>query len=149
MNITKKDPNKSSTNIRVNGRVVGKVVGNQFLKNIKEDWILRKPPALANDIQALHDAERAGAEYCCFTCTDTGITYRAPIAKIWDLGFTFNRGWGEQIALSLSHWSQDQDPNYTNRMDPPPYSPAGATETQAVRYEEHTPTQMSFWGGYK
>ncbi|MBI3175850.1 MAG: hypothetical protein HYZ25_19180 [Chloroflexi bacterium] len=146
MNNTNKRTSKSSTKIRANGRVVGKVVGNQFLKNIKTDWILRKPPAIANDIQALHNAERAGAEYCCFTCTDTGIIYRAPIAKIWDLGFTFNRGFGEQVGLSLSHWSQDQDPNHTNRTDPPPYSPAGTTETPPMPYEKQKPTQTSFWG---
>jgi len=94
--------------IKVGGRPIGKVIEGEFRKTIHTNWILQKPPAIATDIQALHDAERAGAVYCVFTNADTGITYRAPIAQIWDMGFTFNRGYGDQIALALPLWKQEQ-----------------------------------------
>lgn len=155
MNITPKTNKQSSVKIiRANGRVVGKVVGNEFLKNIKTDWILRKPPAIASDLQALHDAERAGAEYCRFTCTDTGIIYRAPIAKIWDVGFLLNRGYGEQIALTLSSWTQTRDG--TTHTAKPEYSEPSSTDDGAVKplvYQSHATVgivkngvQMSLFG---
>jgi len=114
--------------IKAGGRTIGKVVEGEFRKTIHTAWILRTPPAIANDIQALHDAERAGAVYCVFTNADTGITYRAPIAKIWDMGFTFNRGYGDQIALALPLWTQERGANH---------SPTTATDTTEVKPLEY------------
>jgi len=114
--------------IKVNGRIIGKVVKNEFRKTIHSNWILQTPPAIATDIQALHDAERAGAVYCVFWNADTGITYRAPIAKIWDMGFTFNRGYGDQIALALPLWTQERGANH---------SPTTATDTTEVKPLEY------------
>ena len=70
--------------IKVNGRTVGQVIDEEYVKDITDNHILKYPPAIANDIQALHDAERAGAEYCDFTNTDTGIT--VPCAHLENMG---------------------------------------------------------------
>lgn len=133
-------PKTKKLSIRANGRVVGAVVGNEFKKTIHTNWILRTPPALASDVQALHDAERLGAVYCVFTNADTGVIYRASIAKIFDMGFPVNRGFGEQIALPLMLWVQEHDPKYKppTRTDAPTYSEA--TETKPHDY------QMSLFG---
>ncbi len=110
------------TVIKVGKRTVGQVIGNGYVKDIETGHLLQFPPAIANDIQALHDAERAGAEYCVFTNTDTGIIYRAAISKIWDLGQQFNRGWGDQIYLTLNHWTQSRDPQFmTSHTEAPEY----------------------------
>jgi len=120
--------------IKVNGRTVGQVIDKEYVKDITDNHILKYPPAIANNIQALHDAERAGAEYCKFTNTDTGILYRAPIAKIWDMGTRFNRGWGDQIYLTLNHWTQTRDPNITTTTTTAPeYSEPTATNDEAVK----------------
>jgi hypothetical protein len=159
MNNTPKTKKLQNKKIRVNGRIVGVVVGNEFRKTIHTNWILRTPPALANDIQALHDAESLGAVYCVFTNADTGIIYRVSIAKIWDMGFAVNRGFGEQIALSLSLWLQERDSNYENHTDTPAYTEDGTTDIKPIAYKSHAitgtqftegkPKQMELFGGMK
>jgi hypothetical protein len=105
------------TVIRVNGRTVGQVINGVYVKDITNRHMLKNPEAIANDIQALHDAERAGAAYCEFKNTDNGIIYRVSIAKIWDIGKPINFGWGDQIMLTLQNWTQTRDPEYTAHTD--------------------------------
>lgn len=151
------------TVIKVNRRTVGQVIGEDYVKDITNRHILATPPAIANDIQALHDAERAGALFCVFTNTDTRIVYRAAISKIWDMGTRFNRGWGDQIYLTLSHWTQTRDPNFT-QTPALEYSDPVATSDDAVKplniksralppggvkFQKgtQTPRQLSLFGG--
>jgi hypothetical protein len=119
--------------LKINGRTVGQVIADEYVKDITNNHILKYPLAIANDIQALHDAERAGALYCVFTNTDTGIVYRVPIAKIWDMGTRFNRGWGDQIYLTLNNWTQTRDPNITTTTTAPEYSDPTATNDDDVK----------------
>lgn len=149
------------TVVKVKGRTVGQVIGTDYVKDFQNKHMLTTPPAIASDIQALHDAERAGALYCVFTNTDTGIIYRAPIAKIWDMGKPFNFGWGEQIMLTLSNWQQTRDPEYTEptHTDTPEYSEPSGTHDKDVKplhYVSHATVgvkyepgikQMPLWGG--
>lgn len=147
------------TVIKVKGRTVGQVIGADYAKDITNRHMLTTPPAIASDIQALHDAERAGAMYCVFTNTDTGIIYRAPIAKIWDMGKPFNFGWGEQIMLAVQDWKQTRDPEYTEPTDTDAQhydEPSGTHEVKPLVYKSHAPVgvryekgikQMSLWGG--
>ncbi len=122
----------SGTVMRVNGQTVGQVIGDEYLKDLPNRHMLTNPPAIANNIQVLHDAERAGALYCVFANTDTGIIYRAAISKIWDMGTRFNRGWGDQIYLTLKHWTQTRDPNITPTTAPE-YSDPTATNDDDVK----------------
>lgn len=150
------------TVIRVNGRTVGQVIFDTFVKDITNRHMLSNPEAIANDIQALHDASSAGAVYCVFTNTDTGIIYRASIAKIWDMGKEFNWGYGDQIYLTLANWLQTVDPEFTSHTDAPEYSDPNSTHDEDVKplniksraavgvtWKKGTKTakQMSFFGG--
>lgn len=133
------------TVIKVNGRTVGQVIGADYVKDIKNKHMLTNPEAIANDIQALHDAEYAGALYCVFTNTDTGIIYRAAIAKIWDMGKQINLGWGLQQMLTVQNWNQTRDPNFgteaeefTDPIFPPDIKP--------LRYKSNAPTGITFNG---
>jgi hypothetical protein len=134
------------TVIKVNGRTVGQVVGDTFVKDIANRHMLTTPPAIANNIQALHDAERAGALFCEFTNTDTGIVYRAPIAKIWDCGKEFNFGWGDQIYLTLSNWTQTRDPQFAqSESEAPAYSePSDTGEIMPLKYTSHAPVGVKY-----
>lgn len=137
----------SSVKIRVVGKTVGAVVGNEYRKRIINRHMLTTPPAIANDIQALHDAERAGAAYCVITNTETGITYRAPIAKIWDMGFAFNRGFGDQIGLPLHLWTQERDPEYAEPTDTTPTAygePGGTGEIMPLEYTSRAPVGVKY-----
>lgn len=139
------------TVIKVGRRTVGQVIGVDYVKDITNRHMLTTPPAIANDIQALHDAERAGAVYCVFTNTDTGIIYRAPIAKIWDMGKRFNFGWGEQIMLTLQNWTQTRDPEYLDptHTDTPAYTePSGTHDVKPLKYKSRA-TVGVVWNGVK
>lgn len=65
---------------------------------------LRKPPAITNDMAALAEAERLGADRVRIVDSETGIEYTCIIPIIHEYGFTLNRGWGEQIALPFAYW---------------------------------------------
>jgi hypothetical protein len=98
---------RKKTKIYVGGfrRPVGVVVGDEFRKSIKsETGYLREPPAICFDVQSLRDAEQAGARFVVITNKDDGRVHRASIAKIWRDGFSVNRGFGQQIGLSLSNY---------------------------------------------
>ena len=75
-----------------------------FFKTIRKNHILRKPPAIALDLQSLRDAEAAGATHVEIDIREDGTIYRAPISGIWAKGFEFDRGWGSQQGLVLNGW---------------------------------------------
>jgi hypothetical protein len=149
------------TVIKVKGRTVGQVISDEYVKDITDRHMLTNPPAIANDIQALHDAERAGALWCVFTNIDKGIIYRASIAKIHDMGKHVNYGWGDQIMLTLQNWTQTRDPEFASHTDTvtPEYSDPtdthDETEVLPLNIKSHAPVgvkftkapkQLSMWG---
>lgn len=93
-----------STPIFVGRKVVGKVVGNIFQKNIQKNHFLHTPPAIAFDISSLNDAQSAGASIVEVMDRGNGQVYSASISQIWLKGFRFNRGYGDQIALPMDEW---------------------------------------------
>ena len=97
-------PKKDSTIIYAMGRRVGRVENGVFHKPIKPNGYLKKPPAIAFDVQSLKEAEQAGASRVYVKDTQTGVVHKASIAHIWNAGFRFNRGFGDQIGLVLSAW---------------------------------------------
>lgn len=90
--------------IRAGKRIVGEVVGDTFYKTIAPNHYLKKPPAIAFDVSSLNDAEQAGAVWAEVQDRSTGVIYRATVDRIRYKGFEFNRGWGNQIALTLNGW---------------------------------------------
>lgn len=91
--------------IRVRGKVVGEVHGDVFVKHVRGSvHQLRRPPAWALDCQSLDDAEALGAREVEIRDAEARLTYRASVALIRAKGFTFDRGFGRQIALPLEFW---------------------------------------------
>ncbi len=137
--------------IKVNGRTVGQVIGNEFVKDFPNANMLKNPEAIANNISALHDAESAGAEYCKFTNTDTGIIYRASIAKIFSMGKPFNWGYGDQIMLTVQNWNQSVDPEYSDptNTDAQAYTEPDTFDVKPLKYKSHAPTGVKFTPGVK
>lgn len=132
------------------GKHIGDVIGNEWRKNIRNDGMLNVPPAIANDVQALHHAIRAGAEFVVITNTQTGIIYRASIAKIFDKGWEFNRGYGLQRGLMLSAWLQTRDPNFIQAKQScgQPETPA-SDEVKELKYTSRAATGIKFTKGVK
>jgi len=98
----------SAIPIYVGSKVVGSVLNDTFRKTIHEKHVLQRPRALAFDDSTLRAAKAAGARIVEVTNLDTKITYRAPIDRLYDLGFKVERGYGKQIAMlldeSLGYW---------------------------------------------
>ncbi len=100
--------NSSKKNIPVflsNGKRAGYVNSGTLHKQVQgSKHFLKRPPAIANDIDLLAAAENLGAVRVVILDTETRQTYTASIEHIRQAGFRINRGFGEQIALPLSGW---------------------------------------------
>ena len=91
--------------IYVNEKVVGNVTCLAYYKTVTgSKHFLRTPPAISNDVQALRDAEKAGAIAVIIRDKETGIRYKSSIEAIFKFGISLNRGYGNQIALPMKYW---------------------------------------------
>lgn len=89
---------------RGDGRVIGKVDGDTFHKSIRKSHYLQRPPAIAFDVESLEQAEQAGAVNVQVTDRDDGTVYKSTVQHIREKGKEFNRGYGDQIFLTLDGW---------------------------------------------
>ncbi|MFN8493995.1 MAG: hypothetical protein U0350_40730 [Caldilineaceae bacterium] len=97
---------------------IGHVTGHTFTKSVAASkHFLTKPHAIALDLQSLADAQRAGATLVQITDSETHNTYSAAVTLIYDHGFRFNRGFGNQIALDLLYWSLNGQPSEHERNE--------------------------------
>ena len=83
----------------------GKVEGGVWRKRLcASKHFLRKPPAIAVDVQDLERAEACGAELLSVVDVETGRTYLAALSVIRKHGLELDRGFGLQVALPLHRW---------------------------------------------
>jgi hypothetical protein len=104
-----KCPNENGKQIRVGSKVVGEVIGHEFVKYLRGNHFLYRPPAIALDCGSLKEAELAGANIVRIIDQESGKVYRALISTIHNKGFPVNRGYGEQIGLLLPLWSGEDE----------------------------------------
>lgn len=103
-------PKEKHTQIRVGNRIVGEVIGQEFVKHVRASaHFLYRPPAIALDRGSLEEARLAGANIVRIIDQESGKVYRALISTIHAKGFPVDRGYGKQIALLLSYWSREDD----------------------------------------
>jgi|TARA_R100000081_G_C4742693_1_gene129826 hypothetical protein len=96
--------------VKVNKKVVGNVDGDTLHKTVDSSkHFLRTPPAIAFDELALSKAKEMGATKIKVKDKRTGLEYHTSIVNLENRGFTFNRGFGDQIGLSLSEWSKSEE----------------------------------------
>ena len=57
----------------------------------------------------MSEAEEQGASKIKVKDKLTGITYYSTIEAVRSRGFTFNRGFGNQVGLSLTEWSKNEE----------------------------------------
>ena len=108
----------NSTPIYVNGRVVGRVEDGVFRKRLRASvHFLKRPPAIAFDVDSLYDAQDAGATRVEVTDAETGRVYVARIADILRDGRRFNRGFGDQVYYLLTRWRAPDAPEQMALFD--------------------------------
>jgi len=86
---------------RADGRIVGEVRGDTFYKRIHDAHFLTTPRGIASDVDALRQAERAGARFFCAHHVEANRDYIAPIARFFSRGVKVNRGYDPQLALVI------------------------------------------------
>jgi len=95
----------NSTKIRIGNQTIGAVENGVFEKHVHSSkHFLRKPRAIALDQDSLIQAKNLGARIVKIVDLDTGIIYIVTIDLFYEKGFRFNRGFGDQIGLTLDHW---------------------------------------------
>jgi hypothetical protein len=71
-----------------------------------ERHLLRFPEeSWAVDANGLRRAQELGVDRVEVHDRRTGDTWYSPLDYLMNRGRRFNRGWGEQVALPLYHWS--------------------------------------------
>lgn len=115
--------------IFANGRIVGNVQSGVFSKNIRFSiHTLRKPRAIALDVDSLRQAKEYGAVTLCITDTETGAVYSADMSFFYRHSFMLNRGAGEQRAMILDRWTVTGGSAKNTPL------PIAETKAEAVQY---------------
>jgi hypothetical protein len=97
------------TPIYSGARIVGSVKGGIFRKNVLGSrHFLRTPPGIAISLDALEQAERAGAIQIEVYDRETGTRYRTMVQHLRRAGFELDRGFGRQLALPLADWQKSR-----------------------------------------
>jgi hypothetical protein len=90
--------------------VIGEVRGDTYFKKIHDKHFLDKPRGIASDVDALRQAQNAGAIYFVAYHVESKREYRAPIARFFSRGIRVNRGYGEQLALVIADFNKNDEP---------------------------------------
>lgn len=83
----------------------GVLRGDVFVKSLRQEHILRTPPAIAVSSEVLAELRSAGCR--AVECqVDDGRVLTAPLTAFFERGFELERGFGRQVALPLRFWAQ-------------------------------------------
>lgn len=87
------------------GQVVATLDGRTLRKVVRGSvHQLRRPPGWGIDEAILEQARQDGAQIVEILDTETHRVYRASLTDFDRWGLRFNRGFGDQVVLPLSHW---------------------------------------------
>ena len=79
--------------------------------------MLKQPPAFAYDTFIIDQAEEHGVLYHVIHDRSTKRTWSTWHTTVQLHGFTFNRGFGEQTALTLPFWNEGAEPIETKVIE--------------------------------
>ena len=102
--------------ITMKGKIVARILADatgrifSFKSIDQSKHMLRLPPAFAYDRFVLEQAEAHKVEYHVIQDKLTKRCWSAWPDDIEVYGFTFDRGYGEQVALELKYWSEGREP---------------------------------------
>lgn len=105
--LTSRYPHITGQPITVGNKVSGFYMerSNTYYRRIEGSrHFLKKPAGIANDLAALAEAERLGADRCRIVDSETGCEYTCIIPIIREYGTLIDRGFGQQLALPFQYW---------------------------------------------
>lgn len=90
--------------VRLDGRIVGVVVGSEYRRTLQERHVLRLPrPAVAVSPAVLDEAERIGATVGVWTLPSGAAAVMA-LTEFRRLATPIDRGHGPQLALAIDRF---------------------------------------------
>lgn len=96
--------------IAIKGKAVGFVVGDVFTKKVRSSvHFLHSPPSIAFDRSSILKAVKYGAKFIQIHDLDTGKEYWTSIQSLEENYFRVNRGYGEQMAMSMRYWKHTKE----------------------------------------
>ncbi len=100
--------NYARTPIYLGQRIIGQVDGVTFRKTIAgSKHLLQRPKAICFDRSTLVDAQAAGATRAEILDRETGTIYTTTFETVETYSFPVHRGYGDQVGVTLDHWSID------------------------------------------
>ncbi len=92
--------------VMVEGKVIGQIQGDKFVKPVVgSKHRLRCPPAWAIDARAFDEQIKPSASMIIIEDRETQQHYHASVATFDKLKGEFDRGFGRQYYLTLTHWT--------------------------------------------
>ena len=132
--------------IYAGNRVVGEVSSGVFKKTISgSSHILRKPRAIALDVDSLKQAKEYGASTIRITDRETGRVYSADIEYFTRYSFELNRGFGAQYALTLDRWTVTTTAQKNTPLPIADQTPSFEYSETMTKTHEPGPVQTSFF----
>lgn len=100
--------NKNKEMVRIGNKTIGYVENNTFIKPvIGSKHQLRQPPAWGIDAGAFDERVKSRVSLFIILDRETGLEYQTSIETFNKHCFRFNRGFGDQYALSLKYWTRN------------------------------------------
>lgn len=110
--------NNSNTNetrilpiINQDSKVVGKIEGDTFIKHVQASkHMLKTPKGWANDKFIIDQLIELEVGLITIHDDESGKIYTTTLENLLRNGFNFNRGFGDQICLTLNQWEVAEPP---------------------------------------
>jgi len=88
------------------GRICAEIDGTILIKRVSgEIHRLRQPKAWAYDTTIIEQARASGVERLVIVDTDNGDRYETSLPNFYENMGKLNRGFGEQVFLTLDRWT--------------------------------------------
>ncbi len=98
--------NKRDVVFSENGKIIGVIINDIFHKRVNsKSHFLRKPPAISFDEIAINEILLKKVKKIMVHAIDTKKRYVTDVTDFTKKSFPINRGYGNQLALTLSEWS--------------------------------------------
>lgn len=112
---------------------VGTVSGATYTKGLTQNGLLHYPVlSVSMGVDELAHVEQAGAVYFVVERSDQGISYSISLENFKRHGEHINRGYGEQIACPLHHFTSGVGTGRTVRLNNPPEPSPGYQRPQQL-----------------
>lgn len=95
-------PEGPPTPVRLRGRVIGFVAAGVFRRTLRAEHYLRRPRAIAVDVDVLTQLDRLGVDVLEFTNAETGEVHATSLTRFLERSFPIDRGAGRQRAMPLA-----------------------------------------------